>query len=119
MESLSYALIGQRLKSARSAAGFTQRQVAEYLGLSREMISYFETGSRGIDMVRLAKLADLYGRRLTTFLSREVKSENVAVAVKFRAGDLAEDDLEVVAWARKFALNLHKLDRLILEEQQK
>lgn len=36
------------LKNARAAAGFTQAQIAEKLGVSRNTISFWENGQRNI-----------------------------------------------------------------------
>lgn len=52
MTDLTHALVGLRLNDARNAVGITQKQVAGYPSISREMVSYFENGSREIDMVR-------------------------------------------------------------------
>lgn len=115
MTDLTHALVGSRLKKARHAAGITQKQVAGYLGISREMVSCFEKGSREIDMVRLTKLADLYGRSLTSFLAREDVGDKEA-SIRLRARDLRPEDVEAVAWAKKFARNLYSLNRLIADE---
>ena len=40
--------------------GFSQEDVAKYLGLPRSAISLIETGARGVDVLELRKLATLY-----------------------------------------------------------
>jgi transcriptional regulator with XRE-family HTH domain len=112
---LTYEKIGQKLKEARKASGFTQEQVAKYLDLKRENVSYFETGTRQIDTITLNRLAELYGYSLIYFLSRdsEVGAENVATA--FRTSGLSDKDLNVVTWVRKFAQNLDSLSELLGE----
>lgn len=113
MSDLTYSLIGRRLRNARTAVGFTQKEVAGYLNIAREMISYFENGSREIDMIRLSQLADLYGRSLTSFLAREAETGDVEVAIQFRSGDLGLEDVKIVAWASKFTRNLYVLNALL------
>ena len=51
--------IGKRLRSIRESTGFTQEQVAKYLGTKREIISYIETGARPVNTLMLRRLADL------------------------------------------------------------
>ena len=45
------------LKKVRKAKGYTQLKVAMDLSISREAISYYETGSRSPDIEMLAKLS--------------------------------------------------------------
>lgn len=54
------ALIGQRLRQARSELGLTQVQVAEQIGVHQGRISMLERGS-GISPITLYRLAQLYG----------------------------------------------------------
>jgi transcriptional regulator with XRE-family HTH domain len=105
--------IGERLRAVRRSSGFTQEQVANYLGVKRESISYLETGERSASTVMLRRLADLYGYRLSYFLDEAVKEEGPQVAVAFRVADLSADDLPVIAQARRIASNLDSLYRLL------
>ena len=53
--------IGERLALARKAAGKTQEEAAQYIGLSgRSMISRFENGTRIPTVEALGKLAEFY-----------------------------------------------------------
>lgn len=54
------AELGSRLKDAREYRGFSQEDVANYLGLSRSAVSLIESGSRRLDILELKKLAKLY-----------------------------------------------------------
>jgi len=112
---LTYEKIGQRLKEARKASGFTQEQVAKYLDLKRENVSYYETGTRQIDTITLNRLAELYGYSLMYFLSHDSVVEEGNVATAFRANGLSDEDLKVVTWVRKFAQNLDGLSELLEE----
>ena len=49
--------LGQRLKQARTAAGYTQQQAAELLKLSRPTIADIESGRRRGDSLLLRDLA--------------------------------------------------------------
>lgn len=113
---LTYEKIGQKLKEARKASGFTQEQVAKYLDIKRENVSYYETGTRPIDTITLNKLAELYGYSLMYFLSHDSEVKEAGVATAFRASGLSNEDLKVVTWARKFAQNLDSLSELLEEK---
>jgi len=105
--------IGKRLRAARESSGFTQEQVAAYLGVKRENISYIETGARAASTVMVRRMADLYGYRLSYLLDEAVKDEGPQVAVAFRVADLSADDLPVIAQVRRIASNLDSLYRLL------
>lgn len=53
--------IGQALARARNAAGMTQEQASEALGVNTETISRFERGYTLPPLGRLFELANLYG----------------------------------------------------------
>ena len=107
--------IGKRLRAVRESSSFTQEQVASYLNVKRESISYIETGARPVSTVMLRKLADLYGYRLSYFLEESVKEESPQVAIAFRVSDLGADDLPVIVQAKRIALNLDSLYGLLGE----
>jgi len=117
MENL-YKEIGRKLKKAREKNGLTQSQVGKYLGVAREQISYYETGSREIDLLSLSKLADLYGYPYEYFLS-DTSEEPDSVAIAFRATGLSEKDLDVLARCQRFLSNLKWLDEVLEGETKK
>ena len=49
-----------RLKDIRKARGFTQQQVADYIGISQNNYSYWESGKVRIDNESLVKLAEFF-----------------------------------------------------------
>src|SRR4030042_4610138 len=105
--------IGKRLQSVRESTGFTQEQVAKYLGTKRETISYIETGSRPVNTLMLRKLADLYGYKFSYFVDEFVKEDSPQVSMAFRISDLNDSDLPIIAQVKKIALNLDGLYRLL------
>lgn len=50
-----------RLKEARKAAGFTQVEVSQKIGLSQGQYSAWENGKSKIDSLSISRLADLFG----------------------------------------------------------
>ncbi len=65
----SWADVGARVATARERAGFTQRELAERLGISRSAITRVELGQRQLDALELAQLADTLGRSVEWFLT--------------------------------------------------
>ncbi|HUS89794.1 MAG TPA: helix-turn-helix transcriptional regulator [Desulfosporosinus sp.] len=105
--------IGKRLRTVRESTGFTQEQVAKYLEVKREIISYIETGARPVSTLMLRKLADLYGYKFSYFVDESVKEEGPQVSMAFRVSDLSDSDLPIIAQVKKVALNLDSLYKLL------
>lgn len=87
--------LGSRLKEAREYLGFSQEEVATYLGLPRTAITNIEAGVRKIDALELKKLATLYKRPLTHFTGGDVQAADLADDVAHlarKASELSPDD---------------------------
>lgn len=56
---LDYIIIGERLKKARLAKGFTQENLAEKLDLSVAFLSRVERGNAHINLSRLSELCSI------------------------------------------------------------
>ena len=75
---LRHKEIGVLLRQARSAAGKTQRECAELLGISADTISRYEHGSKAIPLVHLELLADSLGIPVSDFRDRELEPEGTS-----------------------------------------
>ena len=63
--------LGERLREAREYLGFSQDQVATFLGVSRSALSLMESGQRKVDALELKKLAGLYKRSVGYFTGEQ------------------------------------------------
>lgn len=66
-ETTERAKLAERLRDAREYLGFSQDQVAQYLGVSRSALSNIETDQRKVEATELKRLATLYKKPLTYF----------------------------------------------------
>jgi len=55
---MEYGLLGQRIRAARLAAGLSQEQLAEMVGLTSQHISHTEVASTKISLPSLVKIAN-------------------------------------------------------------
>lgn len=62
-----------RLKAARLERGLTQSDVATVLGESQQWFSLVEIGSRRLDPLELAELAEIYQYPIEHFIPPEPK----------------------------------------------
>ena len=85
--------IGQILKVAREAKGFTQKQVAELIGRKQQIIGHWETGYAQPDANTLFELCDIYGLSIDDAFGQKKMSpsftaDELALIEKFRALDV-------------------------------
>ena len=89
--------LGERLREAREYLGFSQEEVANYLGVSRSALSLMETGQRKVDALELKKLAGLYKRPVGYFTGEEAEEISFGADIKHLArkvSELSPDDRE-------------------------
>jgi transcriptional regulator with XRE-family HTH domain len=89
--------LGERLRESREYLGFSQDQVATYLGISRSALSLIEAGQRKVDALELKKLATLYKRPVGHFTGEEADDFAFGADVKHLArqvSELSPDDRE-------------------------
>jgi transcriptional regulator with XRE-family HTH domain len=63
--------LGARLRQARELADYNQLEIAEVLGVVREVVSYWENDRRVPSAVQLARLAEAYGVTTGSLLGTE------------------------------------------------
>lgn len=64
-----HAVLALLLRELRLAAGMTQVQAAEKLGLSQTSISDFETNDRGLELLVVRDLVRVYGGDWLAFMT--------------------------------------------------
>ena len=88
--------MGERLRAAREYLGFSQDEVARYLGIPRTALSNIETGQRRLEALELTKLATLYKRPVNYFTGGESSAEESfdpdVEHLARKAASLSQDD---------------------------
>jgi len=93
--SIDPSTLAARLKEARAAAGLTQEQVADTLGIPRTAVVQIESGNRAVSTLELDKLAKLYSRPIASFFEpAPAASEEDVLATLFRAAESVHDHPE-------------------------
>jgi transcriptional regulator with XRE-family HTH domain len=59
--------LAERLREAREYLGFSQEEVASFLGIARSALSNIENGQRKVDALELKRMAQLYERTVGYF----------------------------------------------------
>jgi transcriptional regulator with XRE-family HTH domain len=96
-------MLGERLREAREYLGFSQEEVATFLGVSRSALSNIESGQRKVDALELKKLAGLYERPVSYFTRDEIEDssfgEDIAHLARKASKLSAEDRAELGRFA--------------------
>ena len=95
--------LSKRLKEAREYRGFSQEEIAGYLGVPRSAISLIENGSRRVSATELSRLASLYQttmESLTGLDREESEPESVRMVARAAAELSATDRDEVLRFAQ-------------------
>lgn len=85
--------IGQVLRAAREAKGFTQKQVAEKLGRKQQVIGHWETGYAQPDANTLFELCDLYEISIDEAFGSRRKGIEETLYISRPTGDVTTDEL--------------------------
>lgn len=101
---------GKRFSEIRKSLGYSQAQIAEYLGVDRTLITKFEKGERNIGVSQIEKVCRLFGCTLAEIDGRAEGFERISVS--FRSKDFTAADLESIAAVQSIALNLRKVKNL-------
>lgn len=106
--------IGNNIKILRQNQGLTQDQVASALGISRELLSYFESGSRPVPVKYLDIFADLFNIDIEQLLDEN--PEEMKVFTSFRSINSTDEDMIQIAVFRRIVKNYLKLKVLSNEK---
>lgn len=105
------ATVYEKLKMMREKAGLRQEQIAEYLGVTQTFISKVENGERNLTVDQLESAVNLYGYSLAAFADMDQDAHPIQFA--FRAQDVSQDDLRVIAEIGKIAINSRFMARML------
>lgn len=103
---------GLIMKSLREKFGYVQENVAEFLGISRELVSMYETGEREIPIEVIEKLSNLFCVDPEVFFAETPEEAVVQVAFAFRKDEIDSRDIKEIATFGKIVKNYLKIKKL-------
>ena len=108
--------IGSNLQLLRKKLGFTQEEIAEFLGITRVELSYYETGARTLPTTVMTPLANLYGVDEFDFYTENFEVSRVNLALAFRGESVRPSDLVQLAAFKKIVRNYLQMKSLLANE---
>lgn len=101
-------ILGGRIKELRSAKNFTQEQVADHVGISRQKYARIENGVNSVTLDILSKIAEVLG--VTVGDITRVLDETPVVA--YRAGEEGGSSKKIFDMLDLFYANKHMCEKL-------
>lgn len=98
-------------KKIREQSGFTQTNIADFLGVDQSFISKVENGERSMTADMISKVSSLFGVPVVAFEKDNASTPKINCA--FRASELSIDDLKTIATINKIALNANFMTELL------
>ncbi len=109
-------ILANNLKDFRAKLNLTQNQIAEYLGITREEVSYYENNNRPVPVSLIPKYANLFGVEEYDLYEQSNAVNTLNLAFAFRANSFSADDLKVIADFKKIALNYLKIKEALTRQ---
>ncbi len=104
-------IIGNRLKKAREALGYTQEEVAEKLAIGRPRYSDIENGKRDVPLKELYKFCEFYKRPIEYFIKEKLTLEN-GFKVLFRRIEGDKEVANVVTEFENLCERMYDLEKI-------
>lgn len=106
-------VVGRNLKALREANGYTQEQVANFLGIGRSAYANYEAGERETPMEVMERASELFGCELALLFDEDEQAVKNMLICAFRADNLSVNDMKEVAAFKNIVLNYMKMERLM------
>lgn len=109
--------LSKNIRILREKNGFSQQNIADFLGIERSLYGFYENGSREIPFDRLEKLASLFGCELNTLLTdNEQELEDILICA-LRSEEMNKEDIKTIASFKDIVLTYLKISRLLENEK--
>ena len=102
-------MMSKNIRALRKKLGYTQEQIAEYLGISTAAVTQYETGARVVPSTTVSKLALLFSIEEYELYQEDPQQQQLLSAFAFRANELQSQDLKSISEFKKVVLNYFHL----------
>ena len=93
----------ENLKEARLKSGYSQKEVADKIGVAKSTYSLYESGNREPNVDTIKKISDILKVSADTLLGLE--EEPITLAAHFDGDEYTEDELEEIRQFAEFVKN--------------
>lgn len=101
--------IGKNIKLFREKMGVSQEEIADYCGIKREILSYYENEKREVSLLHLEKISEFLNIDLESFLEENPSEIQPDLALAFRANELTPSDRNHIVYFKRIVKNYLKM----------
>jgi len=109
-------MLSKNIRSLREKFGYTQAQVANYLGITASAVNQYENDARPIPTDVVSKLSLLFSVEEYDLYQENPQQQQILSAFAFRANELVEDDFKSISAFKKIVLNYFHLSEALSNE---
>lgn len=109
-------MLAENIRALRKKLGYTQEQIADYLGISAAAVTQYETGTRVVPTTTVSKLALLFNIDEYELYQEEPQQQQLLSAFAFRADELQSNDCKSISEFKKIVLNYFHLSMALKNE---
>ena len=109
-------VIGNNIKQLREKMDISQVVFANYLGITREEVSYYENGHRSMPSTLIAKAAALFCVDEYDLFEQDPEFQTLNIALAFRADQILPEDLQNIAGFQKIVRNYINMKKKVANE---
>ena len=95
----------ENLRAQRERRGYTQKEMAELIGVAKSTYSLYESGNREPNVMTIKKIADVLTVSADCLLGLE---EQTTIAAHFDGDEFTESELEEIKQFAEFVKNKRK-----------
>ena len=103
--------IGKRIEELRTKHGFSQANLATFLGIDQSLVSRIERGERTLNESLLDQLSALFG--ITVEELTEGTGKTTGICCALRESDINADDMQMICAMNRIVLNAEMLSSLL------
>jgi len=109
-------IIGSNIRHFRERMNLSQAQLAQYLDVTREEVSYYETGKRTIPSKHLSNVATLFCIDEYDLFEKDPQIHAINVALAFRTDTVSPEDLRLIANFQRIVRNYIHMNKKLNNE---
>jgi len=109
-------MLSKNIRALRESLGYTQAQVANYLGVSASAVNQYENDARVISAESISKIALLFNVEEYELYQENPQQQQLLSAFAFRANELVDEDLKSISSFKKIVLNYFHLSEALAHE---
>jgi transcriptional regulator with XRE-family HTH domain len=109
-------IIGKNIRQLREKMDISQAVFANFLGTTREEISYYENGHRTMPSTLISKAAALFCVDEYDLFEQDPEFQTLNIALAFRADQILPGDLPFIANFQKIVRNYINMKQKLSNE---